>query len=210
MKPPYCLSRFRPVPLAILSALVLAQAVAQTPPPTLILTETNNGTTVGAVLQQPISVHLRGNATTPYSWYFIDTSGSSVVTNGPSAYVPDFPGLPGTPGTFEFPFLAAQAGVTTLHFAEHLYGDPQVVLATFEVTIDVTNAHPILSIALVGNDVLITWPNTTSSDFNLEATLSLTAPQWALLNVVVQDDGQNYWVRLGHSGPSLFFRLHRL
>jgi predicted secreted protein len=209
MKPAYHLSLFGPAPLAVLSALVLAHATAQTSPSTLVLTETNNGSMVGAVLQQPISVHLRGNASTPYSWDFIDANGTSVVTNGPSDYVPDSPGLPGSPGTFEFPFLAVQAGATTLNFVEHLYGNPQDVLATFDVTINVTNAQPILSIALVGNEVLISWPNTTSKDFFLEGT-SLLSGNWAALNALVQDDGQNYWVRLGRSGPPLFFRLHRL
>ncbi len=210
MKPTNHLSLFGPAPLTIISGLVLAHAAAQTPLPTLVVTVTNNGNTVEAALQQPISVQLRGNASTPYSWYLVATNGISVVTNGPCDYVPDSPELPGSPGTFKFPFLAVRGGTTTLGFAEHLYGNPQDVLATFNVTIDVTNGPPILSIALAGNDVLLTWPNTTRSDFNLETTVSLTPPQWAVPNILVQDDGQNFWVRLPHTGPSLWFRLHRL
>jgi hypothetical protein len=209
MKPTHRLSLFGTALPAIVSALVLGNAWAQTPPPTLVLSETNNEGTVGAVLQQPISVHLRGNATTPYAWFFVGAGGTSVVTNGPADYVPDSPGLPGSAGTFEFPFLAADAGTTTLSFSEHLHGNPQDVLATFVVSIEVTVPQPTLSIALVGTEVLITWPNTTSSEFFLEGTPNLTPPHWAALNVLVQDDGQNYWVRLGHSGPPLFFRLHR-
>ncbi len=193
-----------------MSALVLTHAAAQTPLPTLILTETNNGSTVGALLQQPISVHLRGNASTPYSWYLVGTEGTSVITNGPADYVPDTPWLPGSPGTFEFPFLAVGAGTTTLSFAEYLYGHPEDLLATFEVTLEVTIPQPVLSIALDGSEVLLTWPNITSSDFNLEVASSLTRPQWAVSNILVQDDGHNFWVRLPLSGPPLFFRLHRL
>ena len=189
---------------------MLVNAAAQSPPPTLVLTETNNGTTVGAVLQQPISVHLRGNATTPFTWFLVGANGTSVVTNGPADYVPDAPGLPGSPGTFEFPFMAVDAGTTTLNFSEHLYGNPQDVLATFVVSIDVTIPQPTLSLTLAGTEVLITWPDTTSRDFFLEGSSSLSPGQWAALNVLAQDDGRNYWVRLGHSGLPLFFRLHRL
>lgn len=208
MKPSYHLFRFGPVPLAILSVWMLAQASAQTPP-TLVLTATNNGTTVEAALQQPISVQLRGNASTAYAWYLVQATGTSVVTNGPPDYVPDSPALPGSPGTFVFPFLAGSAGTTTLTFSEHAYGNPQDVLATFNVAIDVTNGPPTLTIAPAGDDVLITWPNTTSSSYLLEGTASLSPPQWAASNVLVHDDGRNYWVRLGHAGSPLFFRLHR-
>ena len=173
------------------------------------MTATNAGTTVEAVLNQPISVQLRGNATTPYSWYFVGTNGSSVVTNGPSVYVADSPALPGSPGTFEFPFLAADAGITGLSFAEHLIGNPQDVLATFDVTIEVTVPQPVLSIVLVGNEMQLTWPDTTSADFLLEGTSSLYPARWAASNVIIQDDGTNYWVRLPASGTALFFRLHR-
>lgn len=190
--------------------LVLTHAVAQTPPSQLILTETNNGGTVQAVVRQPISVHLRGNPSTPYSWYFMTTNGSSVVTNGPSTFVPDSPGLPGSAGTFEFPFMAVDIGTTVLGFSEHSYGNPQDVLATFQVTIDVVSSPPVLNLSTQGPDVLLTWPDSTSSSFNLEGTLSLDPPQWAALNVLVQDDGRNFWVRLPHVGPSLYFRLHRL
>lgn len=209
MRAIYRLSTLGPASLAGLFALVLANAAAQTPLPTLVVTATNGGTTVEAVLGQPISVQLRGNATTPYSWYFVGTNGTSVITNGPSIYVGDSPGLPGSPGTFEFPFLAVDAGTTSLSFAEHLYGNPQDVLATFDVTIDVTVPQPTLSIVLVGNEVQISWPDTTSADFLLEGTSSLYPPRWAASNVIIQDDGTNYWVRLPPAGTALFFRLHR-
>src|SRR5208283_4609183 len=137
MKSIYGFSPFGPALLAILSAGVLANVSAQTPLPTLVVTATNEGATVEAVLKQPISVQLRGNASTPYSWYFVGTNGRSVVTNGPCVYVADSPVLPGSPGTFEFPFLAMDGGSSTLSFAEHLVGNPQEVLATFDVIIDV-------------------------------------------------------------------------
>jgi len=162
------------------------------------------------MLQQPISVHLRGNASTPIAWFFLGTDGTSVVTNGPGDYVPDSPGLPGSPGTFEFPFLAVDAGTTTVSFAEYQYGHPEDVLATFAVSINVTIPQPTLSIALDGGEYVITWPNTTPADFNLEGASSLTNPQWAASNILVRDDGKNFWVRLPPSGSALFFRLHRL
>ena len=192
MRTYYRLLPFGSASLASLTALVLANAAAQTPLPTLVVTATNAGTTVEAVLNQPISVQLRGNATTPYSWYFVGTNGSSVVTNGPSVYVADSPALPGSPGTFEFPFLAADAGITGLSFAEHLIGNPQDVLATFDVTIEVTVPQPVLSIVLVGNEMQLTWPDTTSADFLLEGTSSLYPARWAASNVIIQDDGTNY------------------
>lgn len=194
--------------LVALSVLVSGQASAQTPPTTLVLTETNNGSIVDAAVQQAINVHLRGNTSTPYSWYVIGVNGTSVVTNGPSDYVPDAPGLPGSAGTFEFPFQAVQVGLTTLNFSEHLSGNPQDVLATFSVTINVTNSQPVLSVALIGNELLVTWPDTTSKNYFLEGSGVLPG-SWAALNALVQDDGQNYWVRLGHPGLPLFLRLHR-
>jgi hypothetical protein len=53
------------------------------------------------------------------------------------------------------------------------------------------------------------WP-ALPVPFPNQATASLTPPQWTAANVLVPDDGTNYWVTLGHSGPPLFFRLHRL
>jgi hypothetical protein len=55
------------------------------------------------------------------------------------------------------------------------------MLATLEVAIEVVIPPSVLSIALDGNDVLLTWPNTTSSAFNLEGTLSLTPRNGLLL-----------------------------
>jgi len=207
MNTPDRLSLFGPAPLALLAALVLANPAAQTLPPVLVLTETNNGGIFEAGLQQPIAIHLRGNASTPYSWYFVGTNGTSVVPNGSSKYVPDSPGLPGSPGTFEFPFLAVGAGTTTLNFDEHRFGDPQNIVATFAVNIDVVVPQPVLSITLVGSDVLISWPNTTSTDFMLEVSSSPAGPLWAPANFIIRDDGTNYWVQIDHLGPSLFLRL---
>jgi len=200
-------------PTALLSALVAAlalNAAAQGPPPpeTLVLTEEDNGATVGAVLEQPIDINLQANPSTGFDWYLVSTNGSSVVSNGPAVFTPDSPGV-GGPGTMSMPFLAVSTGETTLSFVYYQPWNPQDVLTNFAVTINVTSLSPTLSLTLSGDNVLITWP-TNSSGFFLEGTTSLDPPQWAALNDIPLPDGPNYLVTLGHSGAPLFFRLHKL
>ena len=88
--------------------------------------------------------------------------------------------------------------------------EPQNVLATYAVTIDVSPMPPALSLNLSGDNVLIAWPTNNSSGFFLEGATSLQPAQWAALNVMPQVGGRNYWVTLGRSGSALYFRLHKL
>jgi hypothetical protein len=132
-----------------------------------------------------------------------------VVSNGPLVYIPDLPVILGSPGTLVWSYLAVSPGPTTLSFAYCEAFDPQNVLATYAVTIDVEPSPPTLSLTLAGENVLITWPITNSAGFSLEGTASLQPAQWAALNVIPLPDGQNYQVTLGHSGRPLCFRLHK-
>ena len=93
---------FRPVVTLLLVAGVAAGTCAQE----LVLTEQDNGQTVGAVIDQTILVNLRGNPSTGYTWLLTSTNGDSVVPTGPAAYTPDAGGGPGTPATFSFPLRA--------------------------------------------------------------------------------------------------------
>jgi predicted secreted protein len=185
-------------------------AAGQTPPPpeTLVLTETNNLTIVGAVLQQPIAIKLRGNPDGGYSWSRVSANGTSVVSNGPDVYIPDS-GLPGSPGTYCLSFLAVSAGPTTLSYVYCQPWDPLNALTNYTVTIDVAPVPPTLSLALAGENVAITWPMANSTGFFLEGAASLQPAQWAALNVIPLPDGQNYRVTLGHSGSALYFRLRK-
>lgn len=189
----------------------MVNAVAQTPPPpaTLVLTATNNGTTVGAVLYQPIVINLWGNPSTGFGWYPADTNGTAVVRSGPWVFTPDQPGLVGGGGTISLPYLAVRPGTTTLSLAYYQLWNPQVVLATYAVTIDVTGVLPALSLTVSGDNLLLTWPITNSSGFFLEAAASLQPAQWATLNVSPQADTQNYQVTLPRSGFALYFRLRK-
>jgi predicted secreted protein len=197
--------------LPAILASMMANATAQTLPPlqTLVLTTTNNGTTVGAFVQQPISINLRGNPSTGFGWYVAGTNGTSVVSAGPSVFTPDEPGVVGGGGTISLPFLAVNTGATTLSLVYIQPWEPLVVATNYSVTINVTPLPPALSLTLTGGNVLLTWPITNSSGFFLEGVTSLQPAQWAALNVSPQTNGPNYWVTLGGSGAALYFRLHK-
>ncbi len=181
-----------------------------TPPATLVLTEADNGTTVGAIMGQSIQVDLRGNPTTGYAWVLAGTNGDSVLPNGPVDYTQDPGGGVGRGGTFAFPFLAARAGDTTLSF-EYRPPGGGVPPQSFTVTIQVVAAGlPRLSIRLVQTEVVISWPMAGSTNFFLESSPGLDPPQWAVLNVLPLPQGTNYTVTLGAGGTALYFRLHRL
>ena len=164
-------------PTALLPALVAAVALnaAGQAPPTLVLTENDNGTNVGASLQQPIDINLQANPSTGYEWYLMSTNGSSVISNGPPVFTPDSQGV-GGPGTISMPFLAVSTGETTLGFAYYQPWNPQDVLTNYTVTIDVTENQPSLFMTLSGDSVLITWPMTNSSGFSWRAPPASTPP----------------------------------
>jgi inhibitor of cysteine peptidase len=205
-------SSLRPASLPLLTAAILlwGLSLCQAQSGDLVLTENDNGQTVAAVVQQAIVVQLRGNITTGYTWSLTSANGNSVSAAGPSTYVPDEGGGVGVGGTFSFPFLAAQTGETTLSFSYERPGDPGSLAQTFTVTISVTNqpGPPLLSIALKGTNVVISWPIADSNGFYLEGARSLPSA-WAALNVLPIPDGLDYTVTLAASGQPLFFRLHQ-
>ncbi len=205
---PHALPAVR-IALGLLVSLTAGEAQV-TPPATLVLTEADNGTTVGAVVGQAIQVDLRGNPSTGYAWVLAGTNGGSVLPNGPVDYTQDPGGGVGRGGTFAFPFLAAGAGDTTLSFEYRPPGGgapPQ----SFTVTIQVAAAPPPrLSIKLVQTAAIISWPMASSTNFFLEGSPALDPPQWAALNVAPLPEGTNYTVTLGAGGKALYFRLHHL
>jgi predicted secreted protein len=195
---------------------VMAQAApfwaAQPSPPfwvsTIILTEQDNGKTGMAARGQSLQVNLRGNPSTGFQWILAATNGTSVVPSGSSTFTPDVEGGVGSPGLFSFPFQVAEYGNTTLTFDYLQPWNPQNVLQTFVVTIQVGDMMPQeLSVRLEGTNVVITWPIAASSGFYLEGTPGLSPPQWAALNALVVPDGFNYKVILSSEGNGLFFRL---
>ena len=201
-------------PAALLPAIlasIMVNAAAQTPPPlqTLVLTATNNGATVGAFVQQPISINLRANPSTGYEWSLVGTNGTSVVSAGPPVFTPDEPVIPGGGGTVSLPFLAVNTGATTLSLVYIQPWQPLDVATNYSVTINVMPMPPALSLTLTGGNVLLTWPIADSSGFFLEGATSLQPAQWAALNVSPQTNGPNYWVSLGPSGAALYFRLRK-
>ena len=206
----------KPLSFSSLAAVVTTLALllwpaaghAQAPPPaTLVITQAEDGATVSAALGQAIDVELRGNPSTGYDWALTSFNGDSVLTNGPVTFTPDQPGLVGSPGTWSFPFLAAQAGNTTLTFE---YEPPGGGLPpeSFTVTIQVA-PPPSLSIKLLGSNLVLSWPIANSTGFFLEGATTLEPLQWAALNVQPLAAGTNYTVTLGAGGGALFFRLHQ-
>jgi predicted secreted protein len=202
----------RSTTVAILAAAigVLCLSVSQLQAKDLVLTEQDGGKTVTAILQQTILVQLRGNATTGFTWLLTGTNGNSVSATGPSTYTPDPGGAVGAGGTFSFPFVAQKAGDTTLSFSYERPWEPNSVVQTFSVTINVTDQplSPRLSVVMKGTHAVISWPITGSSGFYLEGTRTLSSG-WAALNVLAIPDGLNYSVTLPLSGQLLFFRLRQ-
>lgn len=179
------------------------------PPSTLTLTIQNDGQTIVAATGQRILVNLAGNPSTGYTWLLTSTNGDAVLSDGPATFTPDTPGMPGSGGTFSFPFQAVKPGTSALGFAYRRSGTPPSTAQTFSVTIQVIGELPRLSIALVESKIEITWPITNSDGYYIEGTGSLTPPHWAAANVLPVPDGPNYKVVLGVTGQTFFFRLRR-
>ena len=212
------ITKSRPHPLgsfllAVIFAAGLARCVAQGSPPPggLILTETDNGQTVTAVVGEPIAINLRGNPSTGYAWSQTSTNGDSVVANGTATYTSDPGGGAGVGGTYLFPFSGVKPGQTTLALAYSQPWNPASPAQTFLVTINVAadDVLPRLYIELVNGTVVIRWPIANSDGFYLEGATELQPADWAALNVAAVPDGDLYKVTLGASGNMLFFRLHK-
>ena len=175
----------------------------------LVLTEQDDGRTVEVNVQQSISIQLRGNPSTGYSW-LENSKGDSVVSAGESTYTPDPGGAVGGGGTYRFPFLASSAGTTILSFRYEQPWNPGSLARTFTVTIVVTDPFcgPQLLITIKGNNAVISWPIAGSSGFYLEGTEALR-PGWAALNALPVAEGPNYVVTLPATGSGCFFRLRK-
>lgn len=197
------------VSLLAVGLLVLATAVRGQAPPegTLTLTAADNGTTANAHIGQSVLILLSGCPDGGYQWVLTNLTGDSVLTNGPSTFTPDQPGLIGGCGTFYFPLVATQPGDTAvaLAYLQPWVGTP---VQTFAVTIHVL--PPSLSITRADTSVVISWPMRGSTNFFLEGTTTVAPARWAALNVLPMPQGTNYVVTLGAGGCALFFRLHRL
>jgi predicted secreted protein len=200
------------VVLLVVVGMLISQSTCDAqvlPLDTLVLTETDDGTTANAVVAQAITVNLRGNLSTGFAWLLGSVTGDSVLANGPTSYVVDPGGGVGVGGTFTFPFLASKEGDTVLSF-EYRRSGGGTPIQSFAVTIHVTAAPPRLSIKLAEANVVISWPIVNSTNFFLEGASSFEPSQWEALNVLPLSDGTNLTVTLGTGGKSVYFRLHRL
>jgi inhibitor of cysteine peptidase len=188
-----------------------AQTNASPAPEDLVLTAQHSGQTVAASVGQRIFINLEGNPSTGFSWSLTSSNGDSVVSTGPYVYTATSPGVTGSGGTFSFPFQAVKLGPTTLGLTYRQPWNPEGEVQTFSVTIQVTGESegPRLSIELMGPTIEITWPVTTSSEYYLKGTSSLTPPRWAAAYILPLTNGPNYKVTLGTAGQALYFRLRR-
>jgi hypothetical protein len=69
-----------------------------------------------------------------------------------------------------------------------------------------------LSISIITNTALISWPSSTDAGFQLQSALSLTSPvQWLPVTNAVKDNGVNKWVMVTNYSaiPRTFFRLKK-
>ncbi len=196
--------------LAATLPLSLSLSVCQAQSADLVLTEQDNGRTVTAFVDESISVQLRGNATTGYTWLLTSTNGDSVSANGPSTYLADESGAVGAGGTFTFPFLTTAAGTTTLSFTYERPWDPGTATQTFAITISVSEkpAPPRLSISVRGTNAILSWPISGSNGFYLEGTQNISSG-WMALNAAPIPDGPNYTVTLSSADRFQFFRLRQ-
>jgi inhibitor of cysteine peptidase len=95
--------------LCIVPALALASTAAH-------LSERDNGRTVTLRQGSELTVSLRQNVTTGYSWRVISAGEPVIVQVGEPTFVPDSE-LHGAGGTVTFRFRAAEAGTASLKLA---------------------------------------------------------------------------------------------
>ena len=87
----------------------------------------------------------------------------------------------------------------------------KVYLATFSGQLDVYGLfpHPLLTIALAGTHVTIAWPTNYAAAYTLQASASLSAPNWANVTNAVSTNGGIFQVTLPATGPAAFYRLQQ-
>ena len=104
-------------------------------PSMVALTESDSGRTVGLSQGQPLSVSLRENSSTGFTWEIVPGSELFLSQQGPSQYLPDS-NIVGAGGVRTFTFKAVASGHTTLRLIYHQPWATNVdPLKTFEVAI---------------------------------------------------------------------------
>jgi len=67
-------------------------------------------------------------------------------------------------------------------------------------------AQPMLSIALFGPEIVLSWPS-AATNYSLQQNPDLNSTNWTGYDATVIDDGTTKTVTVTNSGSSLFFRL---
>ena len=65
-----------------------------------------------------------------------------------------------------------------------------------------------LDIRREGNEIVLSWP-VTATEFAVQRTDDLSAPQWSDVNATIEMAGERQLVRLPLSNNTQFFRLAR-
>ncbi len=124
------------------AVLVLGTAVYGGEPkePAQKLTDADSGKTVKVKVGDSVTISLKGNPTTGYSWRTAKLDGQSIEQSGDPKYTVDThqPGMTGVGGSFVFSFKAAKAGKTqiSLEYVRPWEKNTKPV-NTFAVTVEV-------------------------------------------------------------------------
>jgi inhibitor of cysteine peptidase len=128
------------VPKAIVSRIAAATLIIRAMGPQLLLDTTDNGTTITVRTGDVLTIVLKGNPTTGYTWESALSEQDAAVLEqmGEPVYVADSD-LIGAGGTFTFRFKALKAGeaVLTLNYARPWESVP--ALETFSVGVKVAD-----------------------------------------------------------------------
>jgi len=148
-----------------------------------------SGLTLTETIGTPLPKYYEG------SWYaitFDKITGTSPITLTDST-------IPNAPGDQTF----AHQWDTNL-----AAGQTIVISLTNSITGNITTTPPVLSVALSGNSVIISWPTNGTAYFQLQSTASLSpAPNWTTVSTPPVITGNLYQVILPLMPGAQYFRL---
>jgi predicted secreted protein len=88
-------------------------------------------------IQEEFQFELESNATTGYSWKWMNHSSVSVVDSIGFSYIVTYPDRMGSPGKEIWKFRAIQSGTDTLHFVYRRPWEKNAIARTKDIVVEV-------------------------------------------------------------------------
>ncbi|MFZ4462657.1 MAG: protease inhibitor I42 family protein [Bacteroidales bacterium] len=88
-------------------------------------------------IEEEFQFELESNATTGYSWQWVNHSSVSVVDSIGFSYIVTYPDRMGSPGKEIWKFRAIQSGTDTLHFVYRRPWEKNAIARTKDVVVEV-------------------------------------------------------------------------